>query len=454
VAERPWGFESPLSHRMQTFSSEIALMEPGTIENGGTSGLDVAVEIGDGWSRRLTITVAPERVARARARERNRLAKSIRLKGFRKGRVPPDVVEQRFGLELDQIVQERLIEEAYREAVDSTEITPAGAASVSNVQYTPGERLTFQADVEIMPTVELSRVGGFRLKRDSRPVTDEEVQEILDRVLADFADWKEVERQAGTGDQVAVRVAPLAEGEETPAVEAKPYRFVLGTGQALRDVEQAITTLAPGESGSFQVEFSGESEDDEAEQRRLFVAVDSVEEQVLPELDDELVKRATGGAQGTTAELEEVIRADLAKHHADEAEGRLRGAILEALIEANSFSLPGSLVDRYLDGMLRAPEDADGDELKQARESLAPHAERQIKEEMILDRVIEREGFQPDEEDVQRKIGELAERSGMAPAAVRRRLEQEGQFESLRRNLAVDRAFEYLKLQSEIEETS
>ncbi len=429
-------------------------MEPGTIENGGTSGLDVAVEIGDGWSRKLTITVAPERVASARAKERNRLSKSIRLKGFRKGRVPPEVVEQRFGLELDQIVQERLIEEAYREAVDSTEITPAGAASISNVQYAPGERLTFQADVEIMPTVELSRVGGFKLKRDTQPVTDEEVQEILDRVLSDFADWKEVDRQASAGDQVAVRVTPLSEGEEAPTAEAKPYRFVLGTGQALPDVEQAITTLAPGESGSFLVEFPGESEGTELERRQLFIAVDTVEEQVLPELDDELVKRATGGAQETTAELEEIIRADLGKHHEDEAEGRLRGAILEALIEANSFSLPVSLVNRYLDGMLRAPEGADGDELKQARDSLAPHAERQIKEEMILDRLIEREGFRPDEEDVERKIEELAERSSMAPGALRRRLEKEGQLESLRRNLAVDRAFEYLEAQSEIEETS
>ncbi|GAF84598.1 unnamed protein product, partial [marine sediment metagenome] len=410
--------------------------------------------IGDGWSRKLTITVAPERVASARAKERNRLSKSIRLKGFRKGRVPPEVVEQRFGLELDQIVQERLIEEAYREAVDSTEITPAGAASISNVQYAPGERLTFQADVEIMPTVELSRVGGFKLKRDTRPVTDEEVQEILDRVLSDFADWKEVDRQASAGDQVAVRVTPLSEGEEAPTAEAKPYRFVLGTGQALPDVEQAITTLAPGESGSFLVEFPGESEGTELERRQLFIAVDTVEEQVLPELDDELVKRATGGAQETTAELEEIIRADLGKHHEDEAEGRLRGAILEALIEANSFSLPVSLVNRYLDGMLRAPEGADGDELKQARDSLAPHAERQIKEEMILDRLIEREGFRPDEEDVERKIEELAERSRMAPGALRRRLEKEGQLESLRRNLAVDRAFEYLEAQSEIEETS
>jgi trigger factor len=104
--------------------------------------------------------------------------------------------------------------------------------------------------------------------------------------------------------------------------------------------------------------------------------------------------------------------------------------------------------------MLRAPEDADGDELNQARESLAPHAERQIKEEMLLDRVIEQEGLQADEESVERKIEELAERSKMAPGAVRRRLEKEGQFESLRRNIAVDRAFEYLKSQSEIEGTS
>ncbi len=427
-------------------------MESDKIENGGAGGLDVAVEIGDGWSRRLTITVAPERVATARIRERNRLSKSLRLKGFRKGKVPPAVVEQRFGLELDQIVQERLIEEAYREAVDSTDITPAGAASVSNVQYAPGERLTFQADVEIMPEVELARVGGFRFKRETKPVADEEVKEILDRILSDFADWKEVDRKADAGDQVAVRVAPLSEGEDSPTAEAQPYRFVLGTGQALPDVEEAIKTLTPGESGSFLVEFSGESGADESEKRRLFISVDTVEEQVLPELNDELVQRATGGAQKTTAELEQVIRTDLGRHHEDEAESRLRGAILEALIEANSFSVPVSLVNRYLDGMLRAPEDADGDEMKQARESLAPHAERQIKEEMILDRVIEREGLQPDEEAIEAKIAELADRNGMAPGAARRRLEKEGQLEPLRRNLAVERAFEYLKSQSEIEE--
>jgi trigger factor len=100
--------------------------------------------------------------------------------------------------------------------------------------------------------------------------------------------------------------------------------------------------------------------------------------------------------------------------------------------------------------MLRAPEGADPGELREARESLAPHAERQIKEEMVLDAIIDREELRPGDEEIEARIAELAERSGSAPGAVRRQLVKEGQLESLRRSIAVDRAFEFLKEQSEI----
>lgn len=415
-----------------------------------SDGVQVAVEVGDGWSRRLTITVAPERVARARSKERERLAKSIRLKGFRKGKVPAAVVEQRFGPDLDAFVTERLIETAYREAVELEELRPAGAASISNVQYAPGERLIFQAEMEIVPTVEIARDGGFRLARKVEPVTDEEVREILDRIRAEHADWAAVERAPAEGDRVAVRVAPLAEGEETPGGEPKAYRFPLGSGQALPDVEKAIATLAPGEAGTFLVEFPAEEEGAEPTRRRLHIALEGVEERVLPELDDDLAARVTDGKHPTVAALEATIREDLARHHEDEAEGRLRGQLLESLIDANPFTIPAALVDRYLDGMLRAPEDADPDELRQAKDSLRPHAERQIKEEMILDRLIEREELEPAEEEVSARVAEIAERRGMPPASLRRKLEKDGQLASLRRNLAVEKAFEYLKSRSEI----
>ncbi|MGB5303216.1 MAG: trigger factor family protein, partial [Gemmatimonadota bacterium] len=156
--------------------------------------LDVAVEVGDGWTRKLTITIPPERVGRARAAERKRLGKRVRIKGFRRGKIPADVIEQRYGDFLDEHVRSVLVEEAYREAVDETDLRPAGAAHITNVQYAPGDRLTFQAEFEIMPSVTLDRLGGFKLERETAPVTDEEVGEILERIRSEHADWNEVER--------------------------------------------------------------------------------------------------------------------------------------------------------------------------------------------------------------------------------------------------------------------
>ena len=142
--------------------------------------IDVAVEVGDGWTRCLTITIPPGRVGRARAAERKRLGKRVRIKGFRRGKIPVDVLEQRYGDFLDEHVRSVLVEQAYREAVDETELRPAGAAQITNVQYAPGERLTFQAEFEIMPSVTLDRVGGFKVERDIAPITDEEVQQAIE----------------------------------------------------------------------------------------------------------------------------------------------------------------------------------------------------------------------------------------------------------------------------------
>ena len=410
--------------------------------------LDVAVEVGDGWTRKLTITIPPERVGRARAAERKRLGKRVRIKGFRRGKIPTDVIEQRYGDFLDEHVRSVLVEEAYREAVDETDLRPAGAAHITNVQYAPGERLTFQAEFEIMPAVTLDRVGGFKIKRETAVVTDEEVTEILERIRAEHADWNAVERVPQNGERVSLAIEPLPDADAEPTGEARPYQFVLGSGQALEEVENAIKTLAPGEAGTFDITFTGEGEGAEDETRRLHIRLDTVEEQVLPHLDDALAAKA-GDFEHLQA-LEEAIRSDLARHHEDEAEARVRGQIMQAVIDANPFAVPRALVDRYLDEMIKAPEGADPGKLREARSELAPLAEGRIKEQLILDRLIEREALQASDDDVRKEIERLAERRGVSTQEVRRQLAREGNFEAVGRNLAVEKVFEYLKGESAI----
>ena len=410
--------------------------------------LDVAVEVGDGWTRKLTITIPPERVGRARAAERKRLGKRVRIKGFRRGKIPTDVIEQRYGDFLDEHVRSVLVEEAYREAVDETELRPAGAAHITNVQYAPGERLTFQAEFEIMPAVTLDRVGGFKIIRETAVVTDEEVTEILDRIRAEHADWNAVERGPQDGERVSVAIEPLLDANPEPTGKARPYQFVLGSGQALEEVENAIKTIAPGEAGTFDITFAGEGEGAEGEIRRLHIRLDTVEEQVLPDLDDALAAKA-GDFEDVPA-LEEAIRSDLARHHEDEAEARVRGQIMQAVIDANPFAVPRALVDRYLDEMIQAPEGAEPEKLREARSELAPLAEGRIKEQLILDRIIEREGLQASDEEVRKEVERLAERRGVSTQEIRRQLAREGNFEAVGRNLAVEKVFEYLKGESAI----
>jgi trigger factor len=415
---------------------------------------EVAVEVGDGWKRRLTITVAPERVARERAAERARLVKRLRIKGFRKGKVPASIVEQRYGEVIDERVRSSLVEEAYRQAVDEQDIRPAGAATIMNVQYAPGERLTFQAEVEIVPSIELQRVGGFRLRREVAPVTEEEVQAILEGIRAEHATWEAVDRKPVQGDQVSVRVEPLAAADAEPSGSATPYQFVIGGRQALPDVEKAIMSMAPGDGGTFLVDFRGddanhERDDGPEAQRRLHIALDGVEERVLPELDDGLASAV--GRFESLPELERTVREDLARHHDEEAERTLRTRILDSLIEANPFSVPETLVETYVSGLIRAPEDADPEEVRKARESLLPHAERQIKEQLVLDRLIEREGLEATGEEIGAELEEIAAGRKLSAGELRRRLAKEGQVEAVGRNLAVEKAFEYLKGQSTIE---
>ena len=410
--------------------------------------LDVAVEVGDGWTRKLTITIPPERVGRARAAERKRLGKRVRIKGFRRGKIPVDVIEQRYGDFLDEHVRSALVEEAYREAVDETELRPAGAAHITNVQYAPGDRLTFQAEFEIMPSVTLDRLGGFKLERETAPVTDEEVGEILERIRSEHADWNEVERSPVDGERVSVAIEPLPEPDSEPTGEARPYQFVLGSGQALEDVESAIKGIVPGNAGTFEITFAGEGEDAISETRRLHIRLDTVEEQVLPDLDDSLAEKA-GDFEDLTA-LDEAVRSDLARHHEEEGEARLRGQIMQAVIDANPFAVPHALVDRYLDEMIQAPEDADPEKVREARTELAPLAEGRIKEQLVIDKIIGLHELQASEEEVRDEIERLADAREISTQELRRQLAREGSFESVGRNLAVEKVFEYLKGESSI----
>lgn len=409
--------------------------------------VEVAVEEEAAWQRRLTITVPAESVARTRLRETKKVGKTARLKGFRKGHVPRDVIEQQFGPLIDQRTVNTLVEKAYVEALRSEKLNPIGDPRIHDVHYSADEPLTFRADIEIMPEVRLERLGGFRIKRPEVVVRDEEVEELIERLREERAVLEPVERPPRMGDVVSVRIGdPDSEQEED-----RPYRFELGAGMAIPGMESAILTLEPGEAKDFDIDYPEDFEDKQLAglTRALRVELREVKAKRLPDLDDLFASEV--GEFDSLEALRSAIREDVLQHHEREADRAVRDQILASVIEANPFEVPPTLIEGYLEQIVQAPDDADPERLEEARKALTPPAEREIKRQLILEKVISEQGLEVSDADVESRLQEIGEERGMSASQVRRELARQKRLDSLRHQLAVDKAFEFLESQSTIE---
>lgn len=410
--------------------------------------LDVTVDESGAWKRRLTVTVPQPRVEEERGRVRQQLGKRLDIDGFRPGKVPPQIVEQRFGSTIDDRAVQAVVSDTFREALQQEELEPIGEPEIDDIRFLADDRLSYEIVVEIMPRLELDRVGGFQVERPEPEADQEEIDEVLQHLREDHATWRPADRSPEDGDMVTVRIRPA--DREEPLNADDEYQFEVGEGNALPDIEDAITTLEPGQRETFDVHFPDAlREEGQAEDRELEIELRDVKQAELPELDDDFARQI--GEFESLDELRDAVRDDVLAHHRDQAENEVRERLMDNVIEANPFEVPDSMVEDYMERMIDAPEDADPAELEQARQQLRPRAERQIKRHLIIEHLTEREGLEATDEEVDERVEEIAGAEGMEPGQVRRQLAREDQMESLRRQVAAEKVFDFLKEQSSIE---
>ncbi len=405
-----------------------------------TDPFDVAIKQENDYLRRLDVSVDPAQVAATRRREAARIRKTTRIKGFRKGKVPVRIVEERYGPLIDERTVDALVNRAFRDAVQRHDLSTIGEPVVSELDYQPGERLSFRIDVEVMPAIELARTGGFRIKRREVAVEDADVDEVIENIRKENAVLQPVDRAPRNGDVVAVAIR---EHDGDDGAE-KPYRFELGAGYAIPDVENAILALAPGEEGTFTVSYPDDfgAEELAGTTRSLQIRLDDVRASELPDLTDEFASEI--GSFGTLGELREAVGKELQARGERQADEEVGERLLDAVIEANAFEVPPSLTSRYLDRVIDAPEGADPEQVEEARKSVAPQVERQIKRDLVLERLIEDQGLDLSSEEFDERLSELGKARGKSLVEVRRELAREKQLDPLRRRFAIDKAFRFL----------
>lgn len=403
--------------------------------------IQVTTKKSEGVERLLEVQVPVEAVREAEEKTARRYATSVRLPGFRPGKAPPQIIKKRFKDAIRQQVIESLVQEAFQEVVDREHLKVASQPHVHDVKFNEGEPFTFELHLEVRPDVELNRTQGFRVSRPASQIGDEQVREQIEQMREQRATWHPVESKPTPGDMVTVLLATAEENGEIP--EGKEYRLVLGGGQAIPGIEELIMELSPGETAERAVRWPDDFPDESqrGKSKPVRVTLQDVKRKELPTLDDAFAREA-GDFESLEA-LQTTIRSDLEESARRDAEASVRQQLLDEIAGANPFPIPPSWVNQLIDGYVQAYRVPDEERDRFAGE-FRPVAERQVRRDLIIDTIAEREGLRATEADIDDRVAELAEKRGADPGQVYASLQKAGRLKEIEHGLTEEKVFKWL----------
>jgi len=402
----------------------------------------------DGVERLLQISVPVETVRDAEDKAARRYATRVRLPGFRPGKAPPAMIKKKFADAIRQETLESLVQEAYKEVVEREQLKLASQPHVHDVKFGENEPLTFELHLEVRPEVALSRTQGFRVQRTERHVTDDQVREQVDQVREQRATWSPVDDKPAPGDMVTVVLATADEAGAMP--EGKQYPLVLGAGQAIPGIEELIMEAQPGQTVERPVKWPDDFPDEaqRSKTKKVRVTVQDVKRKTLPDLDDAFA-REVGDFDSIDA-LRKAVREDLEANAQKETESEVRQRLLDDIIGANQFDIPPSWVAQLVDAYANAYQIPEGEKDRFATE-FRPMAERQVRRDLVIDTVAERESLTASEADLDDRIAETAAKRGADPGQLYASLQKAGRLKELERSITEDKVFKWLLERNTVE---
>ena len=406
----------------------------------------------DAASRSLQVTVAVERVKQAEDKAVALYASRARLPGFRPGKAPVAIVRKRFDQAIKQAVLEDVIRESWETAQSEQGLKPISDPSVRNLKFEQGGPVEFELVVEVRPEITLARTGGFSFTRAVPGVGDAAITEQLDRMRERKANWLPVEGgKPAPGQMVRIEVAPI-DGDKVG--ESNPHNIVLGQNQAVPDLEEKVMGLEPGQTVDADVRFPDDHPDEarRGQTRRVRVTLHEIKTQELPPLDDAFASEV--GNFDTLAALRDAIRTDLARDAERNADAQVRSALINELVSANNVPAPHSLVHRWLHayahqfGIPHEPHEA----LEKFEAQFHDIAEAQVRRDLIIGAVVEKEKLQATEAEIDERIGALATARNVPAGDLYAQLQKAGRLAELEHSITEDKAFTWLLAQSTVVE--
>ncbi|MCW4152885.1 trigger factor [Halomonas sp. 18H] len=377
--------------------------------------MQVSVDTTSQIERRVKVQVPAAEIDEAVDTRLKDAAKSVRINGFRQGRVPMSVVRQRYGADVRNEVVGEVMRERYVRAITDESLNPAGNPQIETEVNEAGKDLEFTAILEIYPEIELNSIEGTEVERPVVEVSDADVTEMIESLRKQNAGWQEVERPAADGDQVTIDFQGYLGDEPFEGGSAEGHELTIGSGSFIPGFEEQLIGASAGEDKELKVTFP---EDYQAEQlagqeATFKVKVHAVKAQELPEVDAEFVKQF-GVEDGDLERFREEITNNMKREATQAIDNRVKQQVLEALKKANDIEVPQSLIQQETDGLKRQAaqqfglgEDFDVSQLPD--ELFAEQAKSRVQIGLLLAEVIKVNELDASDDEIKAKVEELAQ---------------------------------------------
>lgn len=417
----------------------------------------------------LTVTVPSEKVDKALDQAFKKVVKQINVPGFRKGKVPRPIFEQRYGVEaLYQDAVDILLPEAYGEAIDETGINPVAQPEVNVTQIEKGKDFIFEATVTVEPEVKLGDYKGLEIEKQDSELTDEELEESINHSLGHMAEMvvKKEDGAVENGDTVNIDFSGSVDGEEFEGGQAEGYDLEVGSGSFIPGFEEQLEGMKTGEEKDVVVTFPEEYHAEElaGKEATFKTKVNEIKYKDVPELNDEIANELDAEANSVD-EYKESLRKRLAEQKATEAENTEKEEAIKKATDNATIDIPQAMIDTELDRMvqefgqriqqqgldLQTYFQISGQDESQLREQMKDDAEQRVKTNLTLTAIADAENIEVSDEDIDKELEKMSEQFNISVEDIKNTL---GNTDIVKNDVRIQKVIDLLKDNAKLVEGS
>ncbi|NVK21956.1 MAG: trigger factor [Kangiellaceae bacterium] len=372
--------------------------------------MQVSVETSNGLERKMIIDVPSENIDGAVQKRLQELARTVKMNGFRPGKVPFSVVKKRYGSSVRQEVLGEVMQRHYFEAVQQEKLMPAGYPQLELIENKDGANLKFAATFEVYPEVELTDLSSVEIAKDVAEVADEDLSKMMDTLREQRASWTEVKRKAKDGDQVVIDFKGMIDGEAFQGGEATNFPLVLGSNSMIPGFEEQLVGAGAGSDVEVKVAFPEDYhvEDLKGKDAVFETHVHAVNKKELPTVT-ELAEQL--GADDINS-LKEDVKSNMERELKNALKARVKGQVMDQLVSKHEFDTPKAMIDQEIERMrqemvqqMRAPQ---GETPDLPAALFEEQATRRVKLGLVVAEIIKSEKLKADADKVRAQVEDLA----------------------------------------------